>query len=854
MPIRRFKHTSSEWFLLAFILLLVGGTFAQDAAPAKQRPFEVNDLFELESVGMYFGGPYSFSPDGKQLAFTRVRAKKYLANYKWEYLWGNAGSDVWLQTSPSESPVNLTDGIKDGSGWWSPQWSPDGERIAMLSTRGGNAMLWVWDRRNRQMRQLTKRGVDLNSDVHERPFVWIDNDHILCPVLPEGEMPLGMKIELQTPTIATAEWPKTAKGKEAAVSVLQSGISESLSDRPQSELWLIDVGKGTSKSILKGNARSLQISPTHDAVAFTQQVSIFHPKASETLGFDSTISGGLSTIGLAQLDGTPVTLSGDISKDVLPDSLRWSADGRELVFFGYSGERNQAPLLYRLNVASHSVASTPLEHLDASAVIRQSTQLEWTSGGELIVLAAKMDGDKRPDVVARRDWYLVTKDGKTQCLTTSMKSTPREIWPQKGGMAFVGVADAKIWRIEPASGKVEDLTADFHDKVAGIVWPSMSNFGTDQFRTPGDTYSQLVFTVQNGELVDPYLLDIGSHQITKLAKPAPKADLVAYSPSTSTAIYYATDRNGLHVWRNDLAAKTSSALVSANEFLRNVAESDFKRIDYVSLNGQKLKGWIMLPYGYEAGKKYPLLVWVYDGWVAKDRPPTYDSINSSLSLNLQIPAAKGYAVLFPSMPLAEEGLTEDPMLRLPEGVLPAVDKSIELGIADPDRLFLMGQSFGGFSTYGLVTQTQRFNAAVSLAGLSDLISLYGQLGARERYAEHPQEDLFVEALMESAQVGMGNPPWKDFGRYVRNSPIFYVDRVKTPIMIIQGDMDYVAIQQGEEFFTSLYRQGKRAEFVRYWGEGHVLESPANIRDMWTKIFSWFDEFSKPKKEGEEKGH
>jgi dipeptidyl aminopeptidase/acylaminoacyl peptidase len=90
---------------------------------------------------------------------------------------------------------------------------------------------------------------------------------------------------------------------------------------------------------------------------------------------------------------------------------------------------------------------------------------------------------------------------------------------------------------------------------------------------------------------------------------------------------------------------------------------------------------------------------------------------------------------------------------------------------------------------------------------------------------------------------MGNPPWKDLGRYIRNSPITYVYRVQTPLMIIQGDMDYVAMQQGEEFFTSLYRQGKRAKFVRYWGEGHVLESPANIRDMWSQIFNWFDEFS-----------
>ena len=180
------------------------------------------------------------------------------------------------------------------------------------------------------------------------------------------------------------------------------------------------------------------------------------------------------------------------------------------------------------------------------------------------------------------------------------------------------------------------------------------------------------------------------------------------------------------------------------------------------------------------------------------------------------------------------------MLRLTNGVMPAVQAAIDQGVADPDKLYLMGQSFGGFSTYGLVTQTHRFKAAVALAGLSDLISLYGQFDARLRYGRDPQDDIFMEWLFESAQTRMGGPPWQDLGRYLRNSPLLTVDRVQTPLLIIQGDLDYVAMQQGEEFFRALYRQGKRARFVRYWGEDHVLTSPANIRDMWTQIFDWLD--------------
>ena len=79
-------------------------------------------------------------------------------------------------------------------------------------------------------------------------------------------------------------------------------------------------------------------------------------------------------------------------------------------------------------------------------------------------------------------------------------------------------------------------------------------------------------------------------------------------------------------------------------------------------------------------------------------------------------------------------------------------------------------------------------------------------------------------------------------RYIRNSPITYADRVSTPLMIVQGDLDYVPIQQGEEFFTALYRQNKPADFVRYWGEGHIIESPANITDLWNRIYGWLDRY------------
>ncbi|HVF48277.1 MAG TPA: prolyl oligopeptidase family serine peptidase, partial [Pyrinomonadaceae bacterium] len=269
-----------------------------------------------------------------------------------------------------------------------------------------------------------------------------------------------------------------------------------------------------------------------------------------------------------------------------------------------------------------------------------------------------------------------------------------------------------------------------------------------------------------------------------------------------------------------------------------------RKIEYRTAEGRDLKGWILLPVGYESGKKYPAVVVIYPGMMQGDNPPGGHArnINNHSALNFQLLAARGYAVLYPSIPLKPEGETSDPLPEVSKGVLPAVDMMIETGVADPDRLGVIGHSYGGYGVYGLLAQTKRFKAGVSLAGLSELISLYGTIDARFRYDRNAHERWFGMSLAETGQLRMGSAPWKDTERYIRNSPIFSADKIDTPLMIIQGDLDYIAIQQGEQMFSALHRQNKRASFVRYWGEGHVIEGPANVQDMWRRIFAWFDEF------------
>ena len=820
------------------LAVLAHSTTATAQAPASQRAFSVDDLFELEGVGRYYGGPYAFSPDGRRLAITRMRPKATNPDQTW-FIWDNATADVWVQMDPGQPPTRITDGARDGSGWWSTQWSPDGRRLAMLSTRGGAIHLWIWESESRTLKQVSKSRVSVPR-VRERPYVWLDDRQLLYPTLAPGAFSQGMRTELRTPAVAMKAWPAYAAGKEPTVNVLQSGVPANLEQRQQGRLVVANLQNGNEREIAAADTSGWVLAPDGRTVAYTRKVTIYTPKASELLPFGAT---GVATLEVVTTTGDRVSVQGEISKDVIEESLRWSSDGNHLAFLGYAGARSDPPSLYTLNVKERTVARRNLPGLNAAAIVREQAQLEWMDDGRLIVYAARTSQGEKNDVTSRRDWWLISGGDEPQILTADMKQTPREIVAQEGRRAFVGVAAGDVWRLTPSARKIENLTNDFAPTVAApLAWPVQTNSGTDEYAFPSRTYSQVVFNVTEAAGSSPYRLDLATGRITAIKKPADAASLVSYSIASQSAVFWSSNREGLQIWRTRVDDGQTTAVVSANQFLRRIAEGAIKPVEYTSLDGKPLKAWLVLPFGYTAGTKYPLLAWVYAGSVMGAQPSPTLTINSTSPLNLHIASGRGYAVLLPSMPLGPEGAVDDPMLRLPNGVLPAIDKVVEMGIADPNRVYVMGQSFGGFSTYGLITQTSRFAAAVSLAGLSNLISLYSQFDARMRYEDYPHENLFQASLFESAQVRMGAPPWRDLNRYIRNSPIFFVDRVETPLMIIQGDQDYVAMQQGEEFFFSLYRQGKRASFVRYWGEGHVLSNAANIRDMWKRIFDWFDQF------------
>lgn len=166
-----------------------------------------------------------------------------------------------------------------------------------------------------------------------------------------------------------------------------------------------------------------------------------------------------------------------------------------------------------------------------------------------------------------------------------------------------------------------------------------------------------------------------------------------------------------------------------------------------------------------------------------------------------------------------------------------------LDVTAIDRVGVMGQSYGGYSVMGLVTQTNRFKAGVALAGISDLTGLYYSFDPTARgYASIEHEKSGNPAIAEVGAAALAVPPYDDQWLYWRGSPIGQADRVETPLLLIHGEFDVRgSMAQSESFFAALQRQGKPARLLRYWGENHALAtSPANVRSVLEETVGWFD--------------
>ena len=249
-----------------------------------------------------------------------------------------------------------------------------------------------------------------------------------------------------------------------------------------------------------------------------------------------------------------------------------------------------------------------------------------------------------------------------------------------------------------------------------------------------------------------------------------------------------------------------------------------------SKDGQEIEGLLTYPANYESGKRYPLILNIHGG-------PTGVFAETFTGRGGLYPiavfAARGYAVLRPN-PRGSSGYGRafrfanynDWGGKDYEDNQAGVDHVIAMGVADPDRLAVMGWSYGGFMTSWTITQTNRFKAAVVGAGVTNLWSFTGT-------ADIPGflPDYF------------GGEPWTQFESFQKHSPITFVKNVTTPTLVLHGEADQrVPTSQGYEYYHALKRQGVTTRMVVYPRQPHGPTEPKFILDIMQRHLDWVDKY------------
>jgi dipeptidyl aminopeptidase/acylaminoacyl peptidase len=709
------------------------------AAPAR-HPLTVEDVLETVSLERA-----TISPDQDLIAAVVQRPVSPGEVYgRTAYEVDPSRSDIWLITRQSNSARNLTQGKADAAGYWCAVWSPNGQRLAMLSTKpegdeprgGSNVHLYIWDRATGTLRRAspsaistqTRYGsplyaVDLQANDgraepnptcrqgdENAPFLWLDDHRLLAVALQPGEVS-ALFDQYGRPFAHSAETQsKIVKGAEPTPSRLDS--VESSGDgaqNPAIDLRLIDLAR-------QSDARITTIRP--------------YP-------FDGSLA---------------IRLSPDLKRAaILLPQARLAPTGKQLL----PNNSSDWHVIKRLGFVSLEPASIVAWLVMPAAAKYPLELLDWSRNGNAVAFQARSSPEASETV-----YFL---------------------------------ADMRPFKVRPIAGELASNLAQHVDKAAPSVAP---------------------LNLPRGSMRDR---------------------------SSNLILWYEQTKTGSTLWETDLTTGSKVERLALNGHLGDVAWGEARIFDYQG-PAEPRKAALILPPNFDARKRYPVITWLYPGYVVDNLNDYFLDPYLPGIYNLQLYAAKGFVVLIPSMPRqpSQQGKLADAYLA---AVNPAVDSLIQMGIADPDRVAVMGQSFGGYAVYSLLTRTDRFSAAIALAGISDLTQYYYQLDPLVRgYGSLEGNYSANVSILERGSFRFGASPSDQRVLYSDNSPLSEASKVTTPLLMVHGDLDVRgSLTQADTFFSALKHEGKKARLLRYWGESHSLaQSPANVRDIVGEITEWLD--------------
>ncbi|PCJ90535.1 MAG: hypothetical protein COA50_17045 [Flavobacteriaceae bacterium] len=835
--------------ILALLALLNWGPQAALAgAPKtdKEQLYSVEQLLKTERLGNAVA-----SPDGRYLALEKLKSLNEAGAYEnFSLAHSIANRELWIIDIKSSKKVKVN--IPGADSVWAGSWSPDGTQLVLnvFSLKDRTLKIGIWNLKKRHFTKLPGMP-ELSADI-TYPFwiprhVWVDNRTIVYPVLPAGTKPDAIYSQRKQVNHIVESSQKTWKGKEASYDILDSGARLLHDEGKIGHLVRYNIRTNEKSILAKGNFANLYLSPDRKKLMVLTLGPIITPGKGKPYDFQP---GGRSTLrnqnALLYFDlqnqEPPNSLTNKL--DMVYASVLWSPNSKKVAFMArdVEGAWQDDTGVYIFDVENKNLIRQRADDIDIN--YRASTVF-WL--GEDVVVFRPQLSDRLVDHYrhgkdgAPSNLWKVSSDSAPLKVASKIKNPITHLCPQEDRL--LAIAGGELWQLNSLKS-FEKVTTDNSVALTGFDVDYLHFNKSSVSQCPvGDNALLPFVATKNGKPVHVYL---DREQKTYKVVPGPlaKIHLSAISARNPLLLYKTKDQSGSHFTLITKKTNKPENIFSVNQHRQNIRTGEMQSFSYNVPGDQKnktLTGWILTPPDYQPGRRYPVMAFVYPGRVfGQKMPDKTGSIDNTFYLNGQMFAARGYIVLYPSLPMD----TMKRPLNLPEQLADmtnaALDQLIEQGIADPDRLAIMGHSDGGYTTLSILTQTDRFKTAIASGGIYNVTSKYGTFTNRDRRTSRAPHRMFAATLYEASRR-FNASPWQAPERYIRNSPLFFADKITTPVMFIHGDVDFVPIQQAEEMFTALYRQRKKARFIRFWGEGHGVFSPANIRQVWREIDRWLDE-------------
>lgn len=278
--------------------------------------------------------------------------------------------------------------------------------------------------------------------------------------------------------------------------------------------------------------------------------------------------------------------------------------------------------------------------------------------------------------------------------------------------------------------------------------------------------------------------------------------------------------------------RTSEKLSDINPQMREYNWGTAELVSWTTFDGKPTQGIVYKPEDFDPNKKYPVMIYFYEKH-SDELYQYFAPVPSRSIINIPFYCSRGYIVFTPDI----QYTTGYPGESAYNSVVSGAEMLIKHAWVDKDNMAIQGQSWGGYQVSYLVTRTNMFKAAGAGAPVSNMLSAYGGIRWESGMSRQYQ--------YEQTQSRIGDTMWNAMDLYIKNSPVFFADKVETPLLIMHNDNDgAVPWYQGIEYFMALRRLSKPVWMLQYNNEAHNLRERKNTKDLSVRLQQFFDHYLK----------